>query len=313
MKSRRALVSGAGGFIGQAVTAALNAAGAEVAAVSRTLLSGVGASHALGPAPWKAEQWREVLETTRPDVIFHLAGVARGSDADIFDANVVSARGLFGALEQTGLDATIVLAGSATEYGASLRDGIPACEDSPTEPVSAYGRSKLQQTLDGLEFARASGRRVVSARIFNVIGPGMPVHLALGDFARQIARMPASEDVLVTGNLDVARDFVSAGQTAEALLKLAASEFSGVVNVCSGVPISLKALVDRMIAASGRAIHISVDPARLRPGELGVIIGSDALLAECGARPEAVDINMLISATLEHEIMLANTDSASRV
>jgi GDP-4-dehydro-6-deoxy-D-mannose reductase len=158
-------------------------------------------------------------------------------------------------------------------------------------PGGLYGAMKLAQTNAVLEFSAATGVPALVARIFNAIGPGMPTHLALGDFAHQLARLPPS-GMLLVGNLGVYRDFADVAHVAGALASLALNpQARGIVNICSGRATQLHLLVDRLIAHSGRSVSIQPVAERMRPGELGVIVGSTARLGAFGATlpPPAFD------------------------
>jgi GDP-4-dehydro-6-deoxy-D-mannose reductase len=199
------------------------------------------------------------------------------------------------ALRITEAHPLLVCCGSAAEYGAAILDGVPVHEAATCAPTSAYGAAKLAQTNAVLAFAEATATRVLIARIFNPIGPGMPTYLALGEFARQIAMLRTPRGVLRTGNIHVSRDFIDVEHVAWALERLAHNpDASGVVNICSGEAIELSKLVDILIEASGKTITVSTDSARLRPGELGVIIGSTARLAGLGADPPRTDYTRVV-------------------
>ncbi len=79
----------------------------------------------------------------------------------------------------------VVLAGSAAELGPVDAADLPVGEDYPADPVDAYGRSKLLATRSGL--AERPPLEVICARIFNVIGPGLPATQAFGAFAARLA------------------------------------------------------------------------------------------------------------------------------
>lgn len=272
------LISGAGGFVGQALAHHLRASGGPVATVSLRA-DGGGLRDAVATAASPVERWRHALERARPDVVYHLAGAMQGEEPTLRSVNLGLTEALFDALRVTGLHPTLVIAGSAAEYGAAARDGIPVSEDAVCEPYTAYGRSKLAQSRAALAFRDETGVRVVVARIFNPVGAGMPAHLALADFAAQIARMPAAGGRLTTGNLDVQRDFIPVDDVATALEALAAArDATGLCNVCSGVPTRLGDLLEAMIAASGKAVATSADPARYRPHEPRIIVGDTARL-----------------------------------
>jgi GDP-4-dehydro-6-deoxy-D-mannose reductase len=235
-------------------------------------------------------QWKNALSAAEPDVVFHLAGAQQGNRAELEAANVGLARGLLSALQDLQAYPGVLLAGSAAEYGRSVIDGVPIYEDLVCAPTGPYGETKLAQTRAALSFADQTGGRVMVARIFNPIGPGMPSHLALGDFARQIASIEGSRGRLITGNIDVARDFLDVEQVAGILVSLARNPLSeGIINVCSGVPTVVRRLVELMIARSGKAIDIELDPARLRPGEPRVLFGSTSRLASLLPPPAELD------------------------
>lgn len=297
---RRAVVTGASGFIGGALTRELRERGYKVATLTRSPDPRDPDNLVLGAAPWSVEAWANALRHTRPDVVFHLAGAARGSEADLEAANVTGTETLFSAMRACDIVAPIVLAGSAAEYGAAIQDGVPVREEDRCEPAAPYGRSKLAQTRLALAFAEETEIPVCIARIFNAIGPGLPRHLALGDFAAQIVAMAPEQNELATGNLDVARDFVTGEQAALSLRKLGEISHTGIVNVCSGYAVSLRAMVERMIEASGRDIRLTLDPARLRPGDLRAIIGSKEKLDALGASAPDIDLIEIAPAILRH-------------
>ena len=158
------------------------------------------------------------------------------------------------------------------------------------------GASKLAQTQAALEFGEATGTQVLVARIFNPIGPGMPHHLALGEFARQIAAFRGEPGVLRTGNLDVWRDFIDVREVARALRILAANpEARGIVNVCTGRATSLRELVEMLIRVSETDVATLPEASRLRTGERSVVIGSADRLAHLGAAPPARDLKPVVA------------------
>jgi GDP-4-dehydro-6-deoxy-D-mannose reductase len=283
----RALVTGAGGFVGKRVSAVLREAGIDVVELGRSV-AGCSKRIGLGPAPWPARRLADALAQVQPDLIFHLAGTRDGEAEVLREINVGLCQSLLQAVTETGLrPAAVLAAGSAAEYGNALMDGEPAGEGLACRPAAAYGATKLAQTEALAAFAEKTGVRSVSARLFGPIGVGMPAHLALGGFARQIDACPGRGE-LVVGDIDVARDFLPVDATARAMVALALNpDARGVTNVCSGAPTGLRRLVEIMIARSGKDIRIRIDPARLRPGEPRVIYGDAARLASFGVAVSA--------------------------
>ena len=204
---RRALVTGGMGFIGRRLVKALRRRGVNVTTLGRR--RSPEASHiVLEKASWDCRVLDRILEDTAPECIFHLAGTATGTLNELIATNLGLTQCLLRALRRTSLRPLVVIAGSAAEYGSAIRDGEPVRETASCAPLSAYGVSKHAQTCAALDYSDDTGAPVLVARIFNPLGPDMPAHLAIGDFARQIASMPRGHGPLWVGNIDVRRDMI---------------------------------------------------------------------------------------------------------
>ena len=153
----------------------------------------------------------------------------------------------------------------------------------PARPVGHYGISKLAQTYVGLAAAR-TGRPVIVARSSSIIGPGMPEHIAIQSFARQIAAIAAGRQppIIETGNLDSIRDFIDVADVARLYVRLMQTPRARgeIVHVCTGEGTSVRDILERMIKRSGLTIELRLDPARLRALDVPVYIGSTAKLRE---------------------------------
>ncbi|MBI5240610.1 MAG: NAD-dependent epimerase/dehydratase family protein [Elusimicrobia bacterium] len=236
------------------------------------------------------EAARRALQRIRPDCVFHLAGTTRPEPWDaLWAVHVGATVNLLSAVQ--GLPARarpkVVVAGSSGEYGRPR--GIPVSEGAPCAPLTLYGASKHSQTLAALSF-RHAGVPVVVARPFNVIGPGMPENLALGAFARQLARVARGEQppCLQVGDLSPRRDFIDVRDVARALADLGRSGVPGeVYNVSSGRAVSISALLRGLLEVSGLRVSLRRDPSRVRRGEVADISGDHRkLTALTGWRPE---------------------------
>jgi nucleoside-diphosphate-sugar epimerase len=282
-----ALVTGAGGFLGQHVVARLLELGIPVATLGRSTTSakaGCCAFH-LDDAGDGATI-RAVMQEVRPRLVLHLAGTPMtGPVEDVYRVNVLFSVHLIAAALTLPDPPQVLLAGSAAEYGLIQEGALPVAETAACAPVSTYGITKLAQTLHGLS-AAAAGLPVVVARLFNVIGHGMPQHLALGAFAAQIQAMPKSGGILTTGPLDRQRDFVEAAATARVLVDLSRQPQAAgqVVNVCSGQFTSLSVFTHALIAAAGKPVRLRENAERVGNSDMIRHWGSADRLALLGHR-----------------------------
>lgn len=276
---KRVVVTGVRGFLGRHWARFLVSHGVEVHGFSRQ----AGGGRVLAPDPFDVASLTAALRDAAPDRIFHLAGVADTHDVALFyRVNAVYAANLFAAAEAAGLsDRPVVVVGTAAEYGPVAACRLPIVEDEPCRPQGHYGISKLAQTQMAQATARA-GRRVIVVRPSNMIGPGMPGHMALQQFAQQIvAAKRAATPTIATGDLRVVRDFIDVEDVCARLWALCQGDrvASGeIVNVASGRGLPLREALDRLIAVAGGGLETRMDPARLRAHDLCAHVASTAKL-----------------------------------
>lgn len=294
----RVLVTGADGFVGEHLVRALLKGGHEVVgAITRddpTLLT-------LGPEEARSVEWRRfdlrdggsvasLVSADPPDAVVHLAALSsvRASwtaPVETFEVNVLGTVRLLDALGRlpAGTDRRVVLlVGSAEAYGVDGTEERPLTEDAPLRPLNPYGASKAAQEAAGWAYARSGGLRVVQTRSFNHAGPGQRPTFVLADWALQLLRRRAidSDEALRVGNIEVRRDFLDVRDVADAyisLLETPAAE--GVFNVCSGQGHSLRELLAMLCDATGVEVEVEVDPGKLRPGDIGSLVGDPTRLA----------------------------------
>jgi len=257
-RAPRVLVTGAAGFLAGPLLRRLHGR-ARVFKLGRRAAPGVRAYDLADPA-----QARAAVRAARPAQVYHFAGDARARGWDaMWAAHATATVNLLEALAAAGEPVRVVVSGSSAEYG--LAGGARRVrEDAPLEPLSLYGSCKLAQSLAALSFARGP-IEVVVARIFNVLGPGIPDYLAPGSFARQIARVAAGlqpPEVLV-GDLSPRRDYVDVRDVAAALELLMRRGVSGEsYNVGLGRSVPMSAILRGLASAAGVRVRERADPSR---------------------------------------------------
>ena len=229
------------------------------------------------------ERVREEIVALRPTAVYHCAGAAHVAHswqdtALPLASNVLTTHYLLDALRRAGSSCRVIIPGSATVYAASTS---PLREDSALAPVSPYAVSKLAQEQIGLRALTEDGVDVVLIRAFNHIGPRQGPAFAVAGMARQIALIERGgiDPVIRVGNLDTHRDLTDVRDTVRAYALLMERGVSGTIyNVASGVTRTMRAVLDALVARSRVPVEIALDPARLRPSDLPVLIGDSTRL-----------------------------------
>ena len=303
------LITGATGFAGGHLLERLVAHGTRVNAwAHRGGRPSAGQTpHADSAVTWTAVDLldraavRHALAAARPSVIYHCAGFADVQDAwrapaRALRVNVLGTHHLLEGVRDLGLSCGVLVTGSAQIYRASA--GAMA-EDDAIGPANPYGVSKLAQEM----IAAATPIATWLVRPFNHAGPGQSPSYVTSAFAQQIAAIEAGrcEPVIHVGNLDAQRDITDVRDTVRAYQALAEAGQPGrPYNVCCGRAYSMRALLDILVSLARVRVRVEVDPARLRPSDNPVILGSHArLTADTGWTP-MIPIEQTLADLLDH-------------
>jgi GDP-4-dehydro-6-deoxy-D-mannose reductase len=139
------------------------------------------------------------------------------------------------------------------------------------------------------QYFRSYGLKTVRTRGFNHTGPRRGDVFVTSNFAKQIARIEAGlqEPVIEVGNLEAVRDFTDVRDMVRAYWLATERATAGeAYNVASGEGISIRSLLDRLLSHSPTEVEVRVDPARLRPSDVEVLIGdASRFRSETGWEP----------------------------
>ncbi len=237
-------VTGASGFVGRHVLAALARRPVEIIALSRRS----------GHPPLPAAAWKEMdiadlradpFEAMgRPDVLIHLAwdGLPNYRSPDHDETELPRQHDFLKRAVQGGLS-SLFCAGTCFEYG--LQSGALS-EDTPCLPSNPYGRAKhaLQQQLEMLR--QSMPFEMTWARLFYTYGPGQNPKSLWPQFHEAHRRGASVFDM--SGGAQI-RDFLAIETLAELIATLALDHpGAGVVNLCSGDPVTVRDIVTRWAA-----------------------------------------------------------------
>jgi len=290
-------VTGAGGFVGGHLVAYLQKEGDEVTALDREV--DVTDADAIG----------EVMDTVRPDAVYHQAALSHVAEswnepAEVLWVNVIGTRQVLTACRDAEVGRVIVV-GSAEQYGMVRPDECPLTEDQPQEAHNPYAVSKVAADYVALQAYLGEGVPAVRVRAFNHTGPFQSARFLVPALARRIADAERDErDEIVAGSLDPIRDITDVGDVVRAYRLLAEHGLPGeAYNVCSGTGVSVREIAERLVAKAQRPMRLRVDTELVRPVDMPILIGSPAKVTEdTGWRPEIpLDetlTNLLVSARL---------------
>ena len=276
MPMRRILVTGSGGFVGQHLLPALQAAFPEV--------------HVRGTASDVTDAGAVEAEVAAacPDAQVHLAAVAaipaaRQDPHRAWQVNLHGTLNVARAVQAAAPGCVLLFASTSDLYGASFRAGMAVAEDGGVAPINTSGATKAAADL-ALGAMAAEGLRAIRVRPFNHTGPGQSPAFVVASFARQVARVAAGlqPPVLDVGALEPERDMLDVRDVCAAYalcLRHADALAPGtVLNVCSGQSRRVGTVLQDLMAAAGIEAEVRTDAGRLRPTDIARAAG-DASLA----------------------------------
>jgi len=280
------LVTGAQGFIGSWVAERLLDDGARVVVprrdfepAARFRTDGIEerCTVALADIQDHASLVR-VLNEHAVDTVFHLAaqtivGTANRSPLSTFEANIRGTYVLLDACRAVGdvgdPVSRIVVASSDKAYGS--HEELPYREDFPLQPTYPYDVSKAATDMIARSFAATYGMPVAVTRLANVYGGGdLNWSRIVPDTCRALIEGRAP---VIRSDGSPERDYLYVEDAVDAYLAIAASlddeSLRGRAwNAGWGSPLSVREIVDRLIAVSGHEASPDVQGAGTPHGEI---------------------------------------------
>jgi GDP-4-dehydro-6-deoxy-D-mannose reductase len=304
--NRPVLITGAAGFAGGHLLQLLSGASDLVAWARSTPKPGFATL-----ARWQQvdlldrERVRSLIADLRPAAVYHLAGFSQVAEsfadtAKPLATNVLATHYLFDALRRTGASSRVLVTGSASVYAASAS---PLTEHSPVAPQSPYATSKLAQEQLGERALIEDGLELILTRPFNHTGPRQTPSFMAPSVARQVAMIERGqmEPVLRVGNTSAIRDLSDVRDVVRAYQALMRDGVPGTIyNVASGVGRSVRQIIDALTARATTSVRIEVDPSKLRPVDLPVLVGDASRLARATGWTPLIPFEQMIDDLLDY-------------
>lgn len=292
---KRALITGASGFVGRHLASYLQEKGFEIwASAHKRTARFPFRVHWIKADLSRFDDCLQLIRKSKPDFIFHLAAQtvpqeAWKQPAKSFQLNVGVSISLLEAILRLAPKARSLWVSSAQVYGATFLEKVSVREDDVTNPVSPYGGSKLLMEMAVLDFARRHDLSVTIARGTNQVGRGQPETGVFSDFSRRIALIEAKRaaPVLATGNLNVVRDFLPVKDAVRAYYLLALRGKRGeCYNVSSGKGIQVREGLRFLVSQSQAPFKIRVLRSRFRKNDFPRMVANPMRLKRLGWRPQ---------------------------
>lgn len=275
---KRALVTGANGYVGRWAAADLLKRGYIVHTVARRPDQTSGYRSHIGDV-LDVDAMTVLLREIRPSHLLLTAWVTRHGEFwtdpinDLWaSASAAVAREFF---ELGGV--RIVLAGTCMEYDwtdPALADGPVREDDAQAAPHLLYGRAKRWAAAAIAELAKNAGGQAAVGRIFFPMGLNEDVRRLLPTIIRSLlADQPA-----MLGPCSAIRDVIDVRDAGSALAAILDSTVEGPVNIGTGIGIRLSDVAKRVGAILKRSDLIKLGELAVRPNEPASLVAETAKL-----------------------------------
>ena len=288
------LVTGGAGYIGSHAVRALREAGVAVVVLDSLVAGHIEAVDGVTFVQAEIADTAVVRETIQRHgvtAVMHFAaflsvGESVSAPARYYANNVGQTLQLLDAAVQEEV-AHFVFSSTAAVYGMPL--DTPITEEHPTQPINAYGETKLAVERALPHYERAYGLRSVRLRYFNAAG-AHPSGVIGEDHRPEIHLIPRALDA-ATGTGDpleifgadyptddgtCRRDYVHVSDLADAhllaLRQLESGSASATYNLGNGRAYSVKEVVASVARVTGRAVDHTFVPRR--PGDPAILLAS---------------------------------------
>ena len=213
-----------------------------------------------------------VMQSVKPDVIFHLAAYAnvRASFTTanaVLANNILGTSNLFEAVRLADIDPIIQLCSTSEVYGQVDPKNVPITEECPMRPASPYAVSKATQDLLGHSYWMSYKLKIIRTRMFSYLNPRR-IDLFATSFAKQIAWIEAGlmPNDLRHGNLDSVRTLIDVRDAMRAYWETVEKcEPGEVYNIGGTTTMTVGDFLGKLIELASVSVNTRCDPDLLRP------------------------------------------------
>jgi UDP-glucose 4-epimerase len=200
------------------------------------------------------------------DVLYHLAATkfpqkANAEPIQDISENIIGSARLFQVALERNVSRTIFCSSGGTVYGET--NAVPIREDQPTNPIAAYGVSKLAIENYLSFFGRQGDMKTVSLRVANPYGPKQNIQNAQGALTTFCNKATLGEQIEIWGDGTIQRDYIFIKDVIDAFVACLDADLDGMpINVGSGDGVSLNMILDHIRALPRTTVDVEYLPGR---------------------------------------------------
>jgi GDP-4-dehydro-6-deoxy-D-mannose reductase len=307
---KKALVTGAEGFIGSQMVRFLAAEGWSVVGGHRLHSNSLPklknvkfVQCDLG----NGQRVENLFHEYEPTHVFHLGAqslptVSWADPVGTFESNIMGSLHVFEAIRRQKRRPIVVSACSSAEYGNVPPSAIPVVEEQPLHPLHPYGISKVCLDLLAREYFLDYDVPAVNIRLFNTTGPGK-INDAPSDFVRQLIRIKKGlqKPVIEVGNLKPHRAFLDVKDTVRGFYLAAMRGRRGeAYNLCAARTYEMNEVLRFAIDLSGLKVEVRPAASLMRPSDEKIIFGSTKKIRKDTGWKPVLSLKQTLTSMLEY-------------
>ena len=303
LRDKRVLLTGGGGFIGSHLCRRLVDEGANVFVMVKynSVIENVRLVRLwdrITPVEADLRNFNSLsqLKEIKPQIIFHLAAYNHVGDSFVHFAEAIGSntQGTVNLLEAYEDYERLIYTSTSEVYG--YQTNVPFREDATPFPLSPYAVGKYAGELYARLKCQSLGRPIVVLRPFNAFGPYQSARAVIAEL---IIRCLRGEDVVTTEGKQT-RDFNFVQNLIDGFILAAVrpEAVGEVINLGSGVEISIRDLVGRVHRLTGSRSRLRIGEWPYRPGEIWRMCADSGKAQRLLGWTPAVDLNTGLERTI---------------
>lgn len=310
---QKVLITGAGGFVGTHLIKELKQDPnieifASVYKATSDISTLIEQDHIFAGDLTDYEFAKSLIDSTKPDVIYHLAALSVVHNSAnlatmVMSSNATISYNILEAMRAHTPHARLIAISSGNVYGAVQDPSKPVTESAPLRPLNPYAVSKVTQEMLALQYYLAYGLDIVILRPFNHTGVGQTRDFVIPRLVHQFVQIEKklSDPVIEVGNLETVRDFTDVSDMVRAYALAASKCVSGeIYNIGTGVGHTISQVLQIIKDLSLSKVEVKVLDKLVRTSDVPVLIADASKFKQVTHWEPQISLEQTISDILEY-------------